>query len=136
MPEIPVLGKENVVSPVDSFILDITQYLDVIRPRDFFIFREDFDPHTYFITSGDAINKALMLITDLKLFKSHIQECINVQLTYTKVELDFISTIDTAIESANRLLNDLFIAKGENCFLETEWENHKLYVVPKNPRAR
>lgn len=136
MPEIPVLGKENVVSPVDSFILDITHYLDVIRPRDYFIFREDFDPNTYFITSGDAINKTIMLIADLELFKSHIQECINVHLTYTTPEIEFISTIDTAIKNANKLLDDLYTAKGENCFLETEWENHRLYVVPKNPRAR
>ena len=52
MSDMPILGKENVVSPVDSFILDITHYLDVIRPKDYFIFREDFDPHTYFITAA------------------------------------------------------------------------------------
>jgi len=136
MSDLPILGKENVVSPVDSFILDITHYLDVIRPKDYFIFREDFDPHTYFITSGDAINKTQMLIADLDSYKTHIQECINYQKAYTNIELEFLCIIDNAIASAYQLLSDLYTAKGENCFLEIEWEDHNIRVVPKNPRAR
>ena len=32
------------------------------------------------------------------------------------------------------LLNKLIEARGDDCFLETEWDSHRLFVIPKNPR--
>lgn len=136
MPNIPTLGKSQINSPVDSFILEISYYIDIIRPKDFFIFREDFDPNAYFITSGDAIKKTDILIKDLERYKQNIVEYLSVFSTYTETEIDFLSVLDTALESANNLLSDLYLAKGENCFLEIEWDNHVLYSIPKNPRAK
>lgn len=136
MPNIPTLGKSQISSPVDSFILDVSYYINIIRPKDFFIFREEFDPNTYFITSGDAIKKTDIMIKDLVRYKQNIVEYLSVFSTYSETELDFLSVVDTALESANNLLTDLHLAKGENCFLEIEWDNHVLYSIPKNPRAR
>lgn len=137
MRDVRTLGKSQVTEPLEAFILDVSHYIQIIRPKDFYIFREDFDPNTYYITSGDAIKKTTVLIHDLERYKNHIAEYVNVFSTYTEVELDFISVLDVAIESAHKMLDDLKIAKGDNCFLETEWgENHNLFVLGKNPRAR
>lgn len=136
MHDIPTLGKSAIASPVDAFILDVSYYIDIIRPKEFYIFREDFDPNSYFITSGDAIKKTDVLIKDLHRYKQNIIEYLSVFSTFTETELDFMSVIDTAIESANSMLADLYLAKGENCFLEIEWDNHVLYSIPKNPRAK
>lgn len=136
MLNVPTLGKQDVVSPVDAFILDVKFYIDVLRPKDYFVFREDFDPNTYFITSGDAIKKTHVMIEDLQKYEKGISECIMTMATYSDVELNLITIIKEASTAAKQLLNDLETAKGENCFLETEWDSHLLYVVPKNPRAR
>jgi hypothetical protein len=136
MLNVPTLGKQQVVSPVDAFILDVRFYIDILRPKDYFIFREDFDPNTYFITSGDAIKKTHVMIEDLQQYEIGISECITTMETYSDTELELITVIKNATVAAKQLLTDLETAKGENCFLETEWDSHLLYVVPKNPRAR
>ena len=136
MLNVPTLGKQQVASPVDAFILDVNYYINVLRPKDHFVFREDFDPSTYFITSGDAIKKTYIMIEDLQKYEKGISECIIAMGTYSDIELELLTIIKNASTAAKQLLNDLETAKGENCFLETEWDSHLLFVVPKNPRAR
>lgn len=131
---LPRLGIDEVVSPVDAFILDVGIYVDIIHPKLNFVFIEDFDPSTYFITSGDAIEKTKSLCKDLTEYKTDVLKTIQTLNFFTDSELDLLSTIDKAIENSSRLLNDLYVAKGENCFLETEWESHEQKVIPKNPR--
>jgi hypothetical protein len=49
---------------------------------------------------------------------------------------EYEAAIWRAAGNSRRLLNLLQKAKGENCFLETEWDNHRLLCIPKNPRIR
>lgn len=72
------------------------------------------DPHDYFITSGDAVSKARVLSRDLRL-AGEVGEA----------------------DRASRLVDALVAARGEACFLETEWSpERKLLCIPKNPRTR
>ena len=131
---LPIIGRMEVISPVDAFILDVSVYIDILRPKQSFIFREDFDPASYFVTSGDAIEKTKNLSADLKKYKYDIIRTVEVLGSFTDIELEFVNQVDTAIENSQTMLADLYAAKGENCFLETEWESHEQKVVPKNPR--
>lgn len=84
---------------------------------------EYFDPKSYFITSGDAIFK-------MKFMLSELQDRINKEKDSAVVQ-----SLSTSLSEA-RLLNDkLLKARGPDCFLETEWEQHELKCIPKNPRA-
>ena len=131
---LPKLGVDEVVSPVDAFILETSVYIDIVRPKSNFVFIEDFDPSTYFVTSGDAIEKTKSLKQALAEYKTDVQRSIEILNYYTDPELELLNIIDAAMQGCDKMLEDLYIAKGENCFLETEWEAHTLCVVPKNPR--
>ena len=131
---LPKLGIDEVVSPVDVFILETNVYIDIIRPKSSFVFIEDFDPSTYFVTSGDAIEKTKALQHDLAEYKVDVQRSIEILNCYTDPELELLNIIDAAMQGCDMMLADLYTAKGENCFLETEWVEHNILIVPKNPR--
>ena len=72
------------------------------------------DPRDYFITSGDAVSKAKALSRDLR-------------------QAGEFGEADRAL----RLVDALVAARGEACFLETEYaSDHRLLCIPKNPRTR
>lgn len=66
------------------------------------------DPHTYFITSGEAIAKATQLEKDIWLMAG----------------------------KARQLKNMLKKARGPAVYLETEWNDNRLLLKRKNPRNK
>ena len=103
------------------FLLDIYKHVDFIRAADFGE-TEELDPRQYFVTSGDAVQKSLYM---LKQFDA---------LSNKKLSKKYKTAIKNNIKKINRLIELLIEARGSDCFLETEWENHLLKCVPKNPR--
>jgi hypothetical protein len=50
--------------------------------------------------------------------------------------LKYEETVRKAIGNAKSLVDKLIKARGDACFLETEWRDHTLLCIPKNPRKR
>jgi hypothetical protein len=116
------------------------------------------DPNQYFVTSGDAVEKARALERDLwqlagevrKQSYQHIADERKVSLQEAqrlyrngerpkkpKRYSEYETAVWQAAGSARSLLNALKKAKGTNIFLETDRdEDHRLLCVPKNPRAK
>jgi len=117
-----------------------------------------FDPKYYFVTSGEAIEKMKFMLIDIdyKLaqllniilksimgsikgkkpealahFKSG-QKLPKSLLPY-KTYYDFIGSCK---KEAKILLTLLRKFRGTNCFLETEWDSHRLLCISKNPRMK
>lgn len=115
------------------------------------------DPAKYFVTSGDAVEKTKVLERDIWTLAGDLRK-----LSYQIIEKEqgcsaaeaqkkfrkgvrplkpkqfsaYESEVWKAAGSARKLLNALIAARGEDCFLETEWENHRLLCIPKNPRSQ
>ena len=88
-------------------------------------------PNDYFITSGDAVQKTKALIRDYKEAIDALQQLIlNIDVGA------YLNDIKVQYSRAQEMLELLLKARGSNIFLETEWNQHKLYIIPKNPRAR
>jgi len=119
--------------------------------------KRSIDPARYFVTSGDAVEKTKVLERDLWAWAGDLRKytyqliekehgCDNAHAqvlfrggtrpTKPKKYNQYESDVWKAAGSARKLLNALITARGEDCFLETEWENHKLLCIPKNPRNR
>lgn len=115
------------------------------------------DPARYFVTSGDAVEKTKVLERDIwnlagDLRKKSYQiiekeygcSAAEAQKKFRKgvrpgkpkLFSEYESDVWKAAGSARKLLNALLTARGEDCFLETEWENHRLLCIPKNPRSQ
>lgn len=117
-----------------------------------------FDPKYYFVTSGEAIEKmkfmlididyklAQLLNTILKSIMGSIKGKKPEALTHFKsgqklpksllpykTYYDFIGTCK---KEAKILLTLLRKFRGTNCFLETEWDSHRLLCISKNPRMK
>jgi hypothetical protein len=104
------------------FILNIYDHVDYIKAADYGE-TDEIDPKSYFITSGDAVQKTIYMISQLQaLEKRHKNK--------------YRRAVKKNILKAEALLALLIDARGSDCFLETEWENHNLKVVPKNPRKQ
>jgi hypothetical protein len=126
-----------------------------VDPHKYGLDREGINPNDYFITSGDAVEKARILDKDLwnlagslrrevftiiakenncdhiraqELFRQGVKPRKPAKLA------DYEAAAWKAAGQCRKLLNNLRLAKGINTFLETEWNNHQLLCIPKNPR--
>jgi hypothetical protein len=137
------------------FQLIIEDHVDFVHPKKYGI-RESFvDPKEYFVTSGDAVEKAKILERDLwklagrlrsRVIETIAKECkcttANARKKYSngtrtkkpKRLCDYEKAVWVAAGQARRLVRLLEKAKGVDCFFETEWDNHCLLCIPKNPR--
>lgn len=137
------------------FQLVIQDHVDFVHPKKYGI-KEDFvDPNEYFVTSGDAVEKAKILERDLWQLAGQLRSRIidllmkeykcsksKAQEKYRKGKgpkkpkklRDYEKAVWTAAGQARKLVNLLAKAKGDDCFFETEWDNHCLLCIPKNPR--
>lgn len=116
------------------FELIIEDHVEYIDPADYGLIEESINPASYFITSGDAVEKSKILVRDLLLLHSSLSKKLE-----TSESQGFRSYIEQVLEvcgQAQALYEALKRARGVNCFLETEWENHRLLCIPKNPRLR
>jgi len=144
------------------FELEIYSHVPFVDPAKYGLNSAEFiqrriDPAKYFVTSGDAVEKAKVLERDMwnlagdlrklsyqLLEKEHNCSAAESQNmfrngtrpTKPKQFSNYEMDIWKAAGSTRKLLNALIAARGEDCFLETEWENHRLLCIPKNPRNR
>jgi len=112
-------------------------------------------PHDYFVTSGDAVEKTRVMDRDLwKLagdLRKHVYHLIAEENKCSPNEaqdlfrdgvlpkhpprfVEYESAVWKAAGQSRKLFNALLKAKGDAIFLETEWNDHVLHVIPKNPR--
>ena len=92
------------------------------------------DPHNYFITSGDAVQKTEQLIRDIKSLMYKVQQATQ---EGNKPELkEFYADCSSVMDGCIRMKKNLEYARGKDVFLETEWEHSCLLCIPKNPRLK
>jgi hypothetical protein len=115
----------------DHYELVLEDHVTFVDPLKYNLNCEAINPHNYFITSGDAIQKTLQLIKDYEKLCAAKPADANKAKYY-----EYILELANQMENARTLLSLLYKAKGDNIFLETEWCLHKLYVLPKNPRIK
>ena len=155
--ELPMIGDPIPDPPPSIYQLIVEDHVPFINPRSYAIHKvAQINPASYFVTSGDAVEKAKVLEKDLwhlagelrKMSYSIIEKEENVdhakaqQLYRTglrptkpkKLHL-YEEAIWKNAGQARKMLNALIKAKGPNCFLETEWNSHCLLCIPKNPRT-
>lgn len=127
------------------FQLDLYDLVGTIKAADYNIDATDIDPRIYYVTSGDAISKTLYMQKDINRIYSQYTSKLYDMSEKSFVEskkispqdgglYEYVSAIKSMLLSIERLLSHLYIARSDNCFLETEWENHTLLCIPKNPR--
>ncbi len=154
MDDLPRIGCEISDPKPPVFELVLSDYIEFVDPKDFDIEADAIKPSEYFVTSGDAVEKARALKKDyiklaLKIRRLLYNEIakengINyreaVYYYNTKRRGDsglmkYESALWKAFGKAVKLFNALDKARGDDCFLETEWdEDHRLKCIPKNPR--
>ncbi|MBT7069675.1 MAG: hypothetical protein HN975_02140 [Anaerolineae bacterium] len=124
------IGESIPDPPPIVFELVIEDYIPSTYPKDFGLpsTTESINPFDYFVTSGDAVEKAKVLEKDFWKLAGKLRK--------KGVSKEYEATIWKAAGQARKMLNDLKQAKGENCFLETERNNHKLLCLCKNPLSR
>lgn len=145
----PIVGQPAV------FELILDDHVPFINPKDYGLSEEiGINPANYFITSGDAVEKTKIMDRDFwnlagalrkDLFKmiaeEHKCDSSKAQVLFRKGVrpknnkfVAFENKIWKAAGQCRKLLNALIEARGEAVFLETEWFNHIVYCIPKNPR--
>ena len=92
------------------------------------------DPNDYFITSGDAVVKATHLQRDL--CSAANKAGTRFKGSKNKKHQKFQADIRKAASQAKKLLNTLKEIRGKHIFLETDWKDHHLYCIPKDPRNK
>ena len=128
------------------FELRLRDYLPCTDPKTFGLPADTptTDPCDYFITSGDALSKAIKLEKDMwilatKLRKKYAKLKKKRGKTTWIFDPEYKEYVEAVWECAGRcraMVNRLYEAKGKNCFLETEWREQRLIVIPKNPRNK
>ncbi len=146
----PIVGQHPSV-----FELVVSDHVTWADPHTYGLDRAGINPIDYFITSGDAIEKTIVLDRQLwQLAGALRKELFQLIADDNKCDLaaaqslyrggvrphtlptfpDYEAAVWRAAGQCRKLLNALKIAKGDNVFLETEWVDRKLLVIPKNPR--
>ena len=118
-----------------KFVLVVDDFVTFVNPSDYDI--DDIvgiNPADYFITSGDAIAKTEYMLTKLievsKLAKKHYQH------STRKIQRQYYTDTVKAIAQCKVFIKELLKMRGTALWLECCWEDHKLLIVPKNPRAK
>jgi hypothetical protein len=150
----------KVGQPIDPgatvYQLVLSDFLTYVDPKEYGMLEEKgVDPNYYFITSGDAVEKTKILDKDLWRHAGDVRKNIcemiskkrgvslkEAMVIYKNKEglkdfesiLEYEKQIWVMAGKARALLNNLIKIKGDNCFLETEWESHRLLCIIKNPR--
>jgi hypothetical protein len=140
------------------FQLVVEDIVDNVKPKKYGISSEKgIDPNYYFVTSGDAVEKAKVLSKEMWQYAGQVRKRLleilakenncttaKAQAMYQKGKRpkkpkqlgDFEAAVWKAAGQSRKLVNALVKAKGDDCFLETEWDSHKLLCIPKNPRSK
>jgi hypothetical protein len=116
----------------DVYELVIEDHLKYVDPALFKLSNvSHINPSEYYVTSGDAVEKTKALVREYaNVVESLMSSGNNVRVA------DYIAELLIQQSQAEDLLNLLIKARGTNIFLETEWNQHHLLCIPKNPRAK
>lgn len=147
--------EETPTNPA-AYELNIEEIVPLIDPKAYRIGGLDkFDPNKYYVTSGDAVQKAKVLERDLWAYAGNIRKVSCEKLaaehksTYAKAQAlhrsgqrpksparwaEFETMVWKAAGAARKLVGILVNVRGDAIFLETEWQDHRLLCIPKNPR--
>ncbi len=112
------------------FELCVLEHVPLLDPKKFGLEGEIFNAHRYFITSGDAVSKARILVRDLKQLKADMAAIHNLN------NPTWDTAIGDRVQRAEHLLELLIEARGTSIFLESEYNDRRLWVIPKNPRSK
>lgn len=148
---------EPIVGPLPAvFELVVEDHVQWVNPQEFDLKSAGINPRDYFITSGDAVKKAEILDKDLwQLAGSLRKEMFEIVAAENSCDLikaqelfrkgtrpknppkfaSYEAAVWKAAGQCRKLLNLLKLAKGPNIFLESEWNDHRLLCIPKNPRG-
>lgn len=152
---LPKIG-DSIGEPAPSvFELILDDHVKYVDPKDYGVDERSVRPADYFITSGDAVEKAKILEKDLWNLAGELRKkCYTTiaaehSCSYQQAQdlyrngirpanpaglKDFENDVWKSAGACRKLLNALIKAKGPNIFLETEWDSHHLLCIPKNPR--
>lgn len=151
------MSVEEIKLDPSVFILDIDEHIQYVNPYDYGLDRDGIRPSDYFVTSGDAIEKVKIMENNYKrlyndlldeyiYYISRYENCsklkarelseIDYQLKQPPHFLQYLRAIGLAVQQTIILKDILYRIKGPNCFLETEWDQHVLSCVAKNPRIK
>ena len=153
--ELLKIGEKIPDPPPSVFELVVEEHVPFVNPKSYGLsaaqyLAECINPADYFVTSGDAVERDIWHLAGELRKRSYqmIEEehgCTSAEAqamfrdgtrpTSPKRFHEYESDVWKAAGQARKLLNALKKAKGENCFLETEWDSHKLLCIPKNPRT-
>jgi hypothetical protein len=118
----------------DEYQINITDFVPHIQPSEYGIENiKTINPNDYFITSGDAVVKATVLEKDMWTLAGKIRK--ELGKSKDKKHKEFISSIWSAAGKCRVLLHHLKEIRGTAIFAETEWRDHKLIIIPKNPKG-
>lgn len=122
---------EKFTSRPDAFRLIVNDHITFVDPARYNLKNVTIiDPNRYFITSGDAVEKTKVLL------KHYQQLVIELESANDGTLTEYLNATKIASQQCEVLLQHLKDAKGDNCFLEIEWDCHVLRCVPKNPRVK
>ena len=130
--EYPRIGSGKTGEAV--YMLVISDFIEPLKPPKAFEL-DPIDPNAYYITSGDAIQKAEQLHRDLFSMATKASARAG-KLVKLKTADQFAKKCWEQVRGVGKLLTALREAKGSNVFLETEWMQHILLCLPKNPRVK
>lgn len=131
----PEVAEEFTDPPSSVFKLDIYKHIPFVNPEDYKLKDvNSIDPHKYFITSGDAVEKTRVMERDLWDLASELRRLIKTRPEIKEYEKKVWSAAGKARALLNRLTRIKLICDA--LFLETEWSDHVLYLLAKNPRKK
>ena len=134
------------------YALEVEKYIPILSPPKA-LELDNFDPNRYFITSGDAVNKAKQLSKDLWKYAGRARQAANRLKKKRKNVIEFERRCWESAGRSKTLISHLVNARGSSIFIETEWgwgnnsgnrgqsddrqsnDGSILYVIPKNPRT-
>ncbi len=115
--------------------LVISDFIEALIPPKCFDL-DNLDPVYYFITSGDAIEKAKHLQAIINRYTGSARRQLNAMKKKTKAAEAFEKKCWKQMGAVTKLINALKKTRGPAIFLETEWNKGHLFCIPKNPRVK
>lgn len=119
---------------VQIVVLDHVPY---VKPADYgYPDLKAVDPQWFFVTSGDAVVKAGVLEQRLWEAAGLARKQLAKTAAKNKQAKKLLTDLWSAAGKARVFVNYLKSIRGTHIFLETDHIDRKLYVTPKDPRAR
>ncbi len=123
MDSTPLLKPGEILPVSSSFYVEIDKHIKFVDPKKYRCGDTEIRPMNYFITSGDAVQKIGILL-------QHIRQAIQ------RNKNQYGKALQKMLKEAVALQKAFIKIRGPHCFLETEWDSHRLLCVPKDPRKR